>query len=244
MSCSVCGKTIPDESLFCLFCGTRLSQQQAAAITPPSRLIQQSLFYPNLIGRQYLVQLEQLVGHREIDALLMQANLRALQGNYPISNLQREFPFAAIAAISQATEIVYGTSRARELGLACGRALFRVNLQDFGALAGLFTYFLRLVPLAQRLHLVVKMIAGTFDRFSDQPTRVEKRSGRLFYITEKCAVCWERQSDHACCYLTQGILEEAAAWVAQGTSVRIEEIECRSTGGTSCTFAIDWRVGL
>jgi len=178
------------------------------------------------------------VGHREIDTLLMRANLGALQGNYPISNLQREFPFAAIAAIGQATETIYGASRARELGLACGRALFRVNLQDFGPLAGLFSRLLRLVPLAQRLHLVVKMIAGTFDRFSDQPTRVEKRSGRLFYMTEQCAVCWERRSDRPCCHLTQGILEEVAAWATQGASVRIEEIECRSTGGTSCTFRI------
>ncbi len=239
MYCSSCGKTIPDESLFCLFCGTRLSGGRAAATAQPLPPARQSRFYPNLIGRQYLLQLEHLVGRSAIDTLLMTANLGALRGNYPISNLQRQFPFADIAAIGQATETIYGASRARELDLACGRALFRVNLQEFGPLVGLFTHLLRLVPIAQQLHMVVKMIARTFDRFSDQPTRVEKRSGRLFYIAEQCAVCWERRSDHPCCHLTHGMLEEAVQWATRGAMVRIEEIECRSTGGTTCTFAID-----
>ena len=112
MYCSSCGKTIPDESQFCLFCGTRLSHDRAAAVAQPLPLTRQSRFYPNLIGRQYLLQLEQFVGQSEIDTLLMTANLGALRGNYPISNLQREFPFATIAAIGQATETVYGASHA------------------------------------------------------------------------------------------------------------------------------------
>lgn len=105
-------------------------------------------------------------------------------------------------------------------------------------------FIVRFMSLERRLRVVTNAIAKTLDRFSDQPTRVEERPGRLFYITEQCAECWKRQSDQPCCHFTHGMLMEAATMVACGESVRVKEIECRATGGATCTFAIDWAVGI
>jgi predicted hydrocarbon binding protein len=98
---------------------------------------------------------------------------------------------------------------------------------------------LKLMPMTMKMKIVLNATAQTFDRFSDQPTRVEERKGQFIYIIEKCPVCWGRHSERPCCHLAQGILEEALTWVTGGHSFHMEEIECRGMGAASCIFAID-----
>jgi predicted hydrocarbon binding protein len=123
--------------------------------------------------------------------------------------------------------------------LRAGRYAFNLGLKEFGPLLGMADLALKLMPMTMKMKIALNATAQTFDRFSDQPTRVEERKGQFIYIIEKCPVCWGRQSDKPCCHLAQGILEEALTWVTGGHSFRMEELECRATGSNSCTFAID-----
>jgi hypothetical protein len=58
-------------------------------------------FYPNLIGRLYLISLEDVMGRNGVNALLNLAGARHLVNSYPPSNLKREFPFSDLTTISK-----------------------------------------------------------------------------------------------------------------------------------------------
>jgi predicted hydrocarbon binding protein len=196
-------------------------------------------FYPNLIGRLYLISLEDVMGRNGVNALLNLSGARNLVNSYPPSNLKREFPFAELTTISKATETMYGPRGARGMELRAGRYAFNLGLKEFGPLLGMADLALKLMPMTMKMKIALNATAQTFDRFSDQPTRVEERKGQFLYIIEKCPVCWGRSSDKPCCHLAQGILEEALTWVTGGHSFHMEEIECRALGAPSCVFAID-----
>lgn len=196
-------------------------------------------FYPNLIARLYLLSLEDVMGRNGVNALLNLAGTKHLVNNYAPSNLRREFPFYDMSTISQSTETMYGPRGARGMELRAGRYAFNLGLKEFGPLLGMADLALKLMPMTMKMKIVLNATAQTFDRFSDQPTRVEERKGQFLYIIDKCPVCWGRHTDRPCCYLAQGILEEALTWVTGGHSFHMEEIECRGMGAPHCTWAID-----
>src|SRR5215212_8604979 len=168
-------------------------------------------FYPNLIGRLYLISLEDVMGRNGVNALLNLSGARNLVNSYPPSNLKREFPFAELTTISKATETMYGPRGARGMELRAGRYAFNLGLKEFGPLLGMDDLALKLMPMTMKMKIALNATAQTFDRLSDQP----------------------------CCHLAQGILEEALTWVTGGHSFHMEEIECRALGSPSCIFAID-----
>ncbi len=196
-------------------------------------------FYPNLIARLYLLSLEDVMGRNGVNALLNLANRKHIVNNYPPSNLKREFPFIDMAQISHATETMYGPRGARGMELRAGRYAFNLGLKEFGPLLGMADLALKLMPMTMKMKIALNATAQTFDRFSDQPSRVEERKGQFLYIIDKCPVCWGRTTDRPCCHLAQGIIEEALTWVTGGHTFRVEEIECRGMGAATCTFAID-----
>jgi bacteriochlorophyll 4-vinyl reductase len=179
------------------------------------------------------------MGRNGVNALLNLAGTRHLVNNPPANNLKREFPFSDLSAISKSTDTMYGPRGARGMELRAGRYAFNLGLKEFGPLLGMADLALKLMPMTMKMKIVLNAVAQTFDRFSDQPTRVEERKGQFMYIIEKCPVCWGRQTDRPCCHLAQGILEESLTWVTGGHSFHMEEVECRGTGAETCTFAIN-----
>lgn len=195
-------------------------------------------FYPNLIGRLYLISLEDVMGRNGVSALLRLAGCDHLITNYPPSNLKREFPFADLSAISQATHIMYGRRGARGMELRAGRYAFNLGLKEFGPLLGMADLALKLMPMTMKLKIALNATAQTFDRFSDQPTHVEERKDHFAYQIEQCPICWERTTDYPAGALAQGILEEALAWVSGGRSFPITQTDCQGMGCEHCIFAI------
>jgi bacteriochlorophyll 4-vinyl reductase len=196
-------------------------------------------YYPNKIGRLYLISLEDVMGRNGVNALLNMAGLRDRVNNYPPNDLRREYSFTELSTTSQALETMYGLRGARGMELRAGRVAFNYGLKEFGPLLGMADLALKLMPLGMKLKIALNAVAQTFDRFSDQPTHVEERKGQFHYVIEKCPVCWHRHSDSACCHIARGIIEESLRWVSGGKNFRVEEIECRATGDPTCTFVID-----
>jgi len=206
--------------------------------TNPTTNVQVARAYPNLIGRLYLLSLEDVMGRNGVNALLNLAGCRHLVNNYPPSNLKREFPFADLSAIAQATHTMYGPRGARGMELRAGRYAFNLGLKEFGPLLGMADLALKLMPLTMKMKIALNATAQTFDRFSDQPTRVEERKGQFVYIIDQCPICWRRQTIYPAGALAQGILEEALTWVSGGHSFAIEQTDCQGTGCAQCIFAI------
>lgn len=204
-----------------------------------SSLDSERRFYPNKIGRLYILSLEDVMGRNGVNALLNLAGAKHLVNNYPSNDLKREFPFKDLATISQATETMYGARGARGMEMRAGRYAFTLGLKEFGPLLGMADLALKLMPMAMKMKIALNATAQTFDRFTDQPTRVEERKGQFLYIIEHCANCWGRKSDRSVCHLAHGILEEAVSWVTGGHNFRVEEVECRALGAETCTFSID-----
>ncbi len=209
------------------------------AMAPGSPDVEPERYYPNKIGRLFLLSLEEVMGRNGVHALLHMAGLRERVNNYPPNDLRREYPFSELSRTCQALETMYGPRGARGMELRAGRIAFTYGLKEFGPLLGMADLAWKVMPLGIKVKIGLNAIAQTFDRFSDQPTRVEERKGQFLYIIEKCPPCWNRRSDSPCCHIARGILEEGLRWVSGGKNFRVEEIECRAVGDPTCTFAID-----
>ncbi len=196
-------------------------------------------FYPNLIARLYLISLEDVMGRNGVNALLNLAGTKHLVNSYPPNNLKREFPFSDMAAISHATHTMYGPRGARGMELRAGRYAFNLGLKEFGPLLGMADLALKLMPLTMKLKIVLNAVAQTFDRFSDQPSRVEERRGQFVYIIDKCPICWGRKTDHPVGHLAQGIIEESLTWVSGGHSFQITQTDCQGNDCERCIFEIN-----
>jgi predicted hydrocarbon binding protein len=196
------------------------------------------LYYPNKIGRIYLMAMEEVMGTNGIKAVLNLAKAPELIGNYPPNNLAREFDFADFGAIGAAIEEMYGPRGGRGLALRAGRASFAQGLSEFGSVIGASELAFKVIPLNTKVKVGLKAMAETFSKFSDQATEVEEADDHFVYTIKNCPVCWGRTSDRNICYGAVGILQEGLRWVSGGKDFRVEEIECYATGQPNCVFHI------
>ena len=85
-------------------------------------------YYPNRIGRLFLLSLEDVMGRNGVSALLNMAGLRERVNNYPSNDLRREYSFAELSRTCQALETMYGQRGARGMELRAGRVAFSLSL--------------------------------------------------------------------------------------------------------------------
>ncbi len=196
------------------------------------------LYYPNKIGRIYLMAMEEVMGTNGIKAVLNLAKTPELIGNYPPNNLAREFDFADFGAIGAAIEEMYGPRGGRGLALRAGRASFAQGLSEFGSVIGASELAFKVIPLGTKVKVGLKAMAETFTKFSDQASDVEEADDYFIYTIHKCPVCWGRTSEKPICYGAVGILQEGLRWVSGGKDFKVEEIQCHAVGDENCVFYV------
>jgi predicted hydrocarbon binding protein len=196
------------------------------------------LYYPNKIGRIYLMAMEEVMGTNGIKAVLNLAKTSELIGNYPPNNLAREFDFADFGAIGAAIEEMYGPRGGRGLALRAGRASFAQGLSEFGSVIGASELAFKVIPLGTKVKVGLKAMAETFTKFSDQASDVEESSEYFTYTIRKCPVCWGRTSEKPICYGAVGILQEGLRWVSGGKDFKVEEVKCHAVGDEFCVFHV------
>lgn len=196
------------------------------------------LYYPNKIGRIYLMAMEEVMGSNGIKAVLNLAKVPHLINNYPPNNLAREFDFADFGAIGASIEEMYGPRGGRGLALRAGRASFAQGLSEFGQIIGASELAFKVVPLGTKLKVGLRAMAETFTRFSDQQSGVTEVADRFVYTIYQCPVCWARKSERPICYGAVGILQEGLRWVSGGKDFRVEEVSCHAAGDEHCVFHI------
>jgi len=196
------------------------------------------LYYPNKMGRIYIMAIEEVLGKNGLNAILHIAKLDHLIDNYPPNNLNREFDFADFAALDQALDDMVGPRGGRALSLRAGQAVFSQGLQGFASFVGMADLAFRLLPLGTKLKVGLKAMAEVFSKFSDQKSRVNEQNDRYIYTIEKCPVCWGRRAQKPICHVASGLLQEALRWVSGGKVYRVLETSCIARGDETCTFEI------
>ncbi len=213
--------------------------EQPADKQTTSLIVEKSgLYYPNKMGRTYLMAMEEVMGTNGIKAVLNLANTPWIIGNYPPNNLAREFDFADFGAIGAAIEEMYGLRGARGLALRSGRASFAQGLSEFGSVVGASELAFKVIPLLTKVKVGLKATAETFTKFSDQISDVEEMDDHFVYTILKCPDCWGRTSEKPICYVAVGILHEALRWVSGGKDFKVEEKKCHAAGDENCVFYI------
>lgn len=196
-------------------------------------------YYPNKFARIFLEAMEEIMGKNGINAILNLAGLQELQDNYPPPNLDKEFDFADFSGLNGALEEMYGPRGGRGLALRAGRATFAEGLRSFGALAGVGDLAFKVLPLSAKLKIGVPAMANIFNQFSDQISNVyEEGNDRIVYTIERDPVTWGRTSDHVCCYVGQGLLQEGLRWVSGGHEFKVDQTTCMSMGHDMTRFVI------
>ena len=187
-------------------------------------------YYPNKMGRIFLLALEEVMGKNGLNAILHLAGMDKYIDNYPPDNLDKAIDFAEIAAMLVALEETYGARGGRGLSLRAGRALFSNGLKNFGALAGAGDLAFKVLPLDTKLKIGVPAIAKIFNTVTDQVSSVQDQGDHYIYTLERCSMCWDRHTDKPCCHTAVGIIQEALKWLSGGKEFKVEMLSCKGCG--------------
>jgi len=196
-------------------------------------------FYPQKMGRIILLGMEEVMGINGMNGVLRLGDLEHLIQNYPSAREDRTFSFETISAIQTALELTYGPRGGRGVALRVGRATFKNGIKEYGSLLGLTEMAFRLLPLSTKLHTGANAFADLFNKYTDQKVRLEERDHKIFWIIERCPLCWKRKSDDVVCHLAVGLLQESLYWVSGGKVFNVEETACIARGDPTCTIVID-----
>lgn len=198
-----------------------------------------NLYYPNRMGRIYLMAMEEALGRPGLNALLNMHNMEQFVEEYPPDNLEKAFDFTYISNFNLALENAYGAHKSRSIILRAGRALFARGLRQFGMIAGVGDLAFKILPLDIKLRIGLTAIARIFSQFSDQTSTVEESGDCYYYYIHRCSMCWGRSCQRPVGFTAIGILQEALSWVSNGLEFRIEELECMGMGAERGVFRID-----
>jgi len=195
-------------------------------------------YYPNLIVKIYLESIQEIMGPNGMKALLNQAKMQHLIGNFPPGNLHKEFDFADFAQLNEAMEGMYGPRGGRAMALRAGRHAFDQGLKNLGPMVGIADRTFRLLPLGIRMKVGLRAMATAFSSTSDQVCYVREEPDHFIYVIERCPVCWGRHADASICHAATGIIQGGLDWGTSGKKFRLTEATCIAKGDPSCNFII------
>lgn len=197
------------------------------------------LYYPNRIANAFFLAMEDVMGKHGLSALLGLADLEGYISSPPPDNLERQFDFAAMAALNQALEEMYGERGGRGMALRIGRASFAQGIKRFGAMKGINDPAFQALPLGHRIQLGVQALASIFTNFSDQVTLVQDDKNAYILTVEVSPMSWNRSADRPVCHALVGIIQECLRWASNGYEFYVQETVCRASGGDHCAFRIN-----
>jgi predicted hydrocarbon binding protein len=197
------------------------------------------LFYPNRIARYVLLATQDVIGRNGLNAILGLAKLDALIDSLPPDNLDKEFDFAALSALTLALEEMYGVRGGRGMALRIGRACFAAGFKHFGALRGMGDPAFVALPLESRIKIAVPAFASIFTKFTDQISSVLDDGDALEFVANPSPFAWGRVDDRPVCHTLSGILQEGMRWASNGHEFHVQEVACKARGDATCVFRIN-----
>jgi bacteriochlorophyll 4-vinyl reductase len=192
----------------------------------------------NALMRQALVSIEGVMGKNGLTAVLRSAGLDRYIDHLPPDDLRPAVKSSDYARLNAAIEEFYGRG-GRGMLHRIGKASFEYGLREQSALLGLAGVALKLLPIRQRLPLLLNSVANALRKTNPQVrVTVEEHDGRFVYLAHTCSVCFGRHSDRPVCHLYVGTLTEALRW-GTGQNLQVRETQCLARGDDSCRFEVE-----
>lgn len=179
------------------------------------------------------------MGQHGLNALLGLANMNEYKEALPPDTLERKFDFAALAAMNEALENMYGARGGRGMSLRIGRAAFARGMKGFGVMKAMSDPAFRALPLDTRVDYGLQGLALVFNRFSDQTSSVVASGDTYLFKVEVSPFAWGRTSDKPVCHALIGVIQECLSWASNGYEFVVRETACRATGSDECVFKIN-----
>ncbi|HSM24493.1 MAG TPA: 4-vinyl reductase [Anaerolineaceae bacterium] len=197
---------------------------------------------PNRIARYMIVTLQDLMGENGLNAVLKQSGLPSFQEICPPDTMDNVFDFSLYSAICAAVANTYGPRGARVFLIRAGKAGFRNGIQSFidNYGAGLEIGG-RILPLSIKLPVFLRWIAKNYSETSDRIVEVKDAGDHYLYINKRCPVCYDRKVTSPDCHITLGFLQEATAFISNGSQFQVRQITSIAAGDESCDFIIPKR---
>ena len=103
---------------------------------------------------------------------------------------------------------------------------------------GLAGVALKLLPTRQRIKFILNAMVNALKKSNPQVNAwLDETGDNLAYCDASCAICHDRHSADAICYLYIGSIGEAVQW-ATGQEFKIIETHCTAKGDPHCRFEV------
>jgi hypothetical protein len=199
---------------------------------------EKELFIANLIMRQALVAIEEVMGEQGLKAVLRASDLEKFIDNPPPNDLEPAISFEDYAKLNQAIEDFYGRG-GRGMLKRVGRASFQYGVNEQAALMGIAGVALKLMPKRQRIKFVLNSLGNTIKKSSpDTEFWVDDREDTIAYCIRDCSMCAGRTSDKPVGHLLIGSITEAVKW-ATGEEMSVRETMCMCKGDPYGRFEVE-----
>ena len=191
----------------------------------------------NTLVRQALVSAEEVMGENGLNTVLRTSGLERYIGNFPPNDLNPAIKTSDYARLNEAIEEFYGRG-GRGMLRRIGKASFQYAVREQAALLGLAGVALKLLPTKQRVKFILNSMVNALKKSNPQVNAwVEETEDGFAYCDASCAICHDRHSEDAICYLYIGSIGEAVKW-ATGQDFKIVETHCTAKGDPHCRFEV------
>jgi predicted hydrocarbon binding protein len=191
----------------------------------------------NALVRQALVSAQEVMGENGLNTVLRTSGLERYIGNFPPDDLNPAIKTSDYARLNEAIEEFYGRG-GRGMLRRIGKASFQYAVREQAALLGLAGVALKLLPVKQRIKFILNAMVSALKKSNPQVEAwVDETNETIAYCDASCAICHNRQSTEAICYLYIGSIGEAVHW-ATGQEFRIIETSCTAKGDPYCRFEV------
>lgn len=188
--------------------------------------------------RAFLLGLDDVLGAHGTEALLRQGGVPQYIRNYPPDTEERNgYLLRHFGAVNRALFDVYGARGARAIMQRVGRAQASHGLEESAALVNLARAAMKLMPLNQRVAMVLESSARALQDQVDSIIRASHDHEYFFVEIQHCPYCSDWKNDKPVCYSMIGFLHRVLQRATGGTE-SIEEIACCAKGDAVCKYRI------
>jgi predicted hydrocarbon binding protein len=188
--------------------------------------------------RAFLQGLDDVLGTHGTEMLLRRGGAAQYIGNYPPNTEDRNgYLLRYFSQVTQALFDIYGARGARAIMQRVGRAQASRGLEESASLVAVARTAMKLMPLTQRVSMVLERSARAFQDQLDAVVRVSKDHDYFYVEIQHCPYCIEWKNDKPVCFAMIGFLHRVLQRATGGTET-IEEIECCAQGAAACKYRI------
>jgi len=194
--------------------------------------------------RWALEAVEEVAGEKGMAAMLRQAGLEHLIGDYPPNQLVfAGHTFGEYAALNRAILDFYGRA-AGSFARRIGRLSTKNMVAEQDDLLGLQRLALKAMGTELRVKLALMSSARLFINLYKKEGNievthvVEDHDEYFTYSLRECPCCAGLSADRPICSMWLGVLYEGGIYVTGGMVFEYHEIACRAMGDEFCTFKV------